>query len=258
MEFIRLENQENITTITIHRPEKYNALNKTVVNELLQTFQQLQDDPNTKAIILTGTGEKSFVAGADISELAQLQPPQAKQLSQKGQHLTLLIENFPKPVIAAINGFALGGGLELALACHIRLASQNALLGLPEVSLGVIPGYGGTQRLPRLIGKGKAFELILTGKKIKAQEALEIGLINHVTPPEQLLEEAQKLAKQILHNAPLALSLAIEAVQRGTHLSLEDALNLEADLFSLCCTTQDMKEGTQAFLEKRKPNFQGK
>lgn len=257
-EYLRLERREEVALLTIAREEKLNALNGAVIGELFQAFEELADDGSVQVVILTGAGNKAFVAGADIGELAELDTFRAKQMSQRGQRLTLTIENFGKPVIGAINGYALGGGLELALACHMRVASEKAKLGLPEVSLGVIPGYGGTQRLARLVGMGRALEMVLTGEMVSAQRAYEMGLVNLVVPPEELLEKSVELAKKITKNGPVAVRLALESVVRGQNMGIREALELEADLFGLVCSTQDMREGTQAFLEKRKPQFQGK
>jgi enoyl-CoA hydratase len=209
-------------------------------------------------VILTGAGEKAFVAGADINELAVQTPVQGKERSQFGQKVLDLMENLGKPVIAAINGYALGGGCELAMACTFRIASENARLGQPEVKLGIIPGYGGTQRLPRLVGKGLAMELVLTGEMISAEEAHRIGLVNHVTSKEELLPTAEKIARQMMANAPLAIRFCLEAVNSGLEMPQDEAMLLEATLFGLICTTEDMREGTRAFVEKRKANFQGK
>jgi enoyl-CoA hydratase len=252
------EKRDGIGFVTINRPEKLNALNDATVRELHEVFNAIAKDDEVKVAILTGAGEKAFVAGADIGELAVQTPVQGKERSQAGQKALDLIENLGKPVIAAINGFALGGGCELTMACTLRLASDNARLGQPEVKLGIIPGYGGTQRLPRLIGKGRAMEMIITGEMISAQEAHRIGLVNQVTTKEELLPTAEKIARQIMANGPVAIRLCLEAVNRGLEAPLDEALLLEATLFGLSCTTDDMREGTSAFLEKRKANFQGK
>jgi len=249
---------EGLGWIIINRPEKLNALNAETVRELYDAFQSFERDSEVKAVILTGSGEKAFVAGADIDELNRLDMSTGKQYVLEGQKLTRLIENFKKPVIAAINGYALGGGTEMALSCHIRLASEKAKMGQPEVKLGLIPGFGGTQRLARLVGKGKAMELILSGKIIDAQEALAIGLVNKVVSTEELSSVCESLAREIMANAPLAIEYSIEAINKGLDRTLEEGLLLEAELFGKVCATEDSKEGTQAFLEKRMANFQGK
>ncbi|MEW5901028.1 MAG: enoyl-CoA hydratase-related protein [Acidobacteriota bacterium] len=248
---------EAIGWITVNRPDKLNALNVETIGELKAAFQEFALDPEVKAVILTGAGERAFMAGADISEFVHLDAEKGTHYARQGQELTKAIENFPKPVIAAINGYALGGGTEMALACHIRLASENAKLGQPEVKLGLIPGYGGTQRLARLVGKGLAMELILSGRMIDAKAAAEAGLINKVVPAAQILAEAEALAKEIIKNAPLALAFSIEAINKGLDRTLEDGLELEAEIFGRSCATADAKEGAAAFLEKRKPNFRG-
>ena len=248
---------EGVGWIIINRPDKLNALNIETLGELKSAFEEFASDPDVRAVILTGTGEKAFVAGADIGEFVHLDAEKGKHFASRGQALLSLIENFRKPVIAAINGYALGGGTEIALACHIRLASENAKLGQPEVKLGIIPGYGGTQRLSRLVGKGKALELILSGKMIEAKDAGEIGLVNKVVPAADISSEAEAMAKEIIKNAPLALGFAIEAVNRGLDGTLEEGLEIEADFFGRSCATADAREGAQAFLEKRKPNFRG-
>ena len=246
-----------LAQITINRPKKLNALNKATIDELHKAFDALESDLNIKAIILTGSGEKAFVAGADISEFAHFTSEEGATLAREGQEtLFNFIENLATPVIAAINGFALGGGLELAMACHFRIASENAKMGLPEVSLGVIPGYGGTQRLPQLVGKGKAMEMIMTAGMISADDAKNCGLVNHVTPQEELILLAEKIASKILRNSPVAISAAILAV----NANFEDGVNgfdTEITAFGDCFGTEDFREGTTAFLEKRKPNFSG-
>lgn len=251
------ERRDAIGYVTINRPEKLNALNRQVMEELLDCFQALQKDEEVRVAILTGSGEKAFAAGADINELAVQTPIQGKETAQFGQQLFNLIENLGKPVIAAINGFALGGGCEMAMACTLRIAAETARLGQPEVKIGLIPGYAGSQRLPRLVGKGRALELILTGEPVTASEAYRIGLVNRVVPPSELLAAAEKLARKIMANAPLAVKLAIEAVNHGMEMSFAEGQLLEATLFGLCCTTADMKEGTRAFLEKRPVQFTG-
>jgi enoyl-CoA hydratase len=249
---------DGILRITIDRPKVLNALNAQTVGELHRAFQEVRDDDAVRAVIVTGGGEKAFVAGADINELASQTPISGKETSQKGQEVFQFIERFPKPVIAAVNGFALGGGCELALACHIRIASENAQMGLPEVTLGIIPGYGGTQRMARLLGKGKALELICSGERVKADEAARIGLVSRVVPLEQLLPACEELAKKIASRAPLAVRAAIEAVVVGSEMPIEEGQLLEATLFGLLCATDDTKEGMKAFLEKRAANFTGK
>ncbi|QXP71359.1 enoyl-CoA hydratase/isomerase family protein [Polaribacter sp. R2A056_3_33] len=254
-ENILIEKKDSLAKITINRPKKLNALNKATIIELNEAFEELEDDANIRVIILTGSGEKAFVAGADISEFADFSVDEGTRLSKLG-HDTLFdyVENLSTPVIAAVNGFALGGGLELAMSCHFRIASDNAKMGLPEVSLGVIPGYGGTQRLPQLVGKGKAMEMIMTAGMIFAEEAKEYGLVNHVTPPEELLSLAEKIASKIIRNSSEAISAAIRAVNAG----FEDGVNgfdVEVDEFGECFGTDDFIEGTDAFLNKRKPNF---
>jgi len=259
MEFKNLiiRKSDGIGWITVNRPDKLNALNVETVEELKVAFQDFHDDAEVKVVILTGAGEKAFVAGADISEFIHLDAEKGRHYAQKGQELTKFIENFRKPVLAAINGYALGGGTEFALACHIRLAAENAKFGQPEVKLGLIPGFGGTQRLPRLVGKGKAMELVLSGKVIDAKEAYEIGLVNKVIPAKDLLSEAEAMAKDIIKNAPLALEYAIEAINKGLDKTLDAGLQLEAEIFGRSCATEDSQEGAKAFLEKRKPNFRG-
>ncbi len=244
--------------VIVNRPDKLNALNQKTIEELRDAFLSFEDDSDVKVIILTGSGDKAFVAGADIGELAQLDSKSGKEYVLKGQGLMTFVENFKKPVIAAVNGYALGGGTELALACHVRIASENAKMGQPEVKLGLIPGYGGTQRLSRLVGKGKTMELVLSGKMIDAQEALRIGLVNRVVALSDLLPTCEALAKEIMANGPLALEFAINAINRGLDKTLEEGLGLEAEFFGKACGTEDSKEGTKAFVEKRKANFQGR
>jgi len=250
--------EEGLGWIIVNRPDKLNALNAETIQELQEAFLSFQDDEEVKAVILTGSGEKAFVAGADIGELARLDDASGKEYVLKGQALTKTIENFKKPVIAAVNGYALGGGTEIALACHIRIASENVKMGQPEVKLGIIPGYGGTQRLARLVGKGKAMELILSGKIIDAQEAHQIGLVNKIVSSDELEPTCVALAMEIIANGPLALQYSIQAINKGLDRNLEEGLLLEAELFGKACATEDSKEGTKAFLEKRKATFQGK
>jgi enoyl-CoA hydratase len=244
-----------IATITINRPDKLNALNAETKAELKALFTEIKNDNAVDVVVLTGAGEKSFVAGTDIKELTVLNATTGKEFSSKGQEVFDLIENLGKPVIAAVNGYALGGGCELALACHIRIASENAKFGQPEVNLGIIPGYGGTQRLARLVGRGRAMELILTGNQIDAQEALRIGLVNKVVPQTDLLSTATAMAQLIASKGQVAIRMALKAVNMTEETTLSDGQQLEASLFGVCCDTADFKEGTSAFLEKRKPLF---
>ena len=252
---ISVKKDENISLITINRPSKLNALNRATIKELHEAFDKAEDDEDIRVIILTGSGEKAFVAGADISEFADFNVKEGSKLAKKGQEILFdFIENLSTPVIAAVNGFALGGGLELAMACHFRIASDNAKMGLPEVSLGVIPGYGGTQRLPQLIGKGKAMEMIMTAGMITAEEALHFGLVNYVVSQDELLPMAEKIAGKITLNSPSAISAAIKAV----NANFKDGVNgfkIEIEEFGKCFGTEDFEEGTTAFLEKRKANF---
>lgn len=260
MEFKNLlfKEEEGIGFVTINRPNKLNALNIETIKELEELFTQLKNNQEVKAVIITGAGEKAFVAGADIQELSKLDMKKGKEYSLKGQRVFNLIENLGKPVIAAVNGYALGGGTELALACHIRIASEKAMFGQPEVKLGLIPGYGGTQRLARLVGKGRALEIILTGDMVIAEQAFQIGLVNKVVPPEELLTVCKNIAKKMMNNSPIAIKYAIEAVNNGLEKDLEEGLKIEAELFGMVCGTEDSKEGTKAFLEKRNPTFKGK
>ncbi len=252
------EKRDGIAFITFNRPKVLNALNRKTVEELRDALVDARDDTAVLVLILTGAGEKSFVAGADISELAQRTPVDGKDFALFGQSVVHLLETMGKPSICAINGFALGGGCEVAMCCSIRLASKNARIGQPEVKLGIIPGYGGTQRLARLCGKGVAHELCLSGEMIGAEEAQRIGLVNHVYEPAELLLAAKALAKKIIANAPLAVKYTMEAIERGIEMPQEEGLFLEASLFGLACATEDMREGTKAFLEKRPTNFKGK
>jgi len=252
------EKRNGIAYVAVNRPEKLNALNRKTMDELHDCFQGIERDDEVRVVILTGAGEKAFVGGADLNELAVQTPVEGKELSVRGQKILDLIEHLGKPVIAAVNGYALGGGCELALACTIRIASENARLGQPEVRLGLIPGYAGTQRLPRLVGRGRALEMVLSGEPVSAAEAYRIGLVNQVVPAQDLIAAAEKLARKILANAPLAVKFALEAVNHGLEMTQAEGQFLEANLFGLCCTTADMKEGTRAFLEKRPARFTGK
>ena len=258
LENILLEKKNAIAYVTVNRPKVLNALNTATIEELGVAFHEIKNDAAIRVVILTGAGEKAFVAGADISELAKQDAVSGKEYAHRGQSVLDLIENLGKPVIACINGFALGGGCELALACTMRLASDNAKLGQPEVKLGIIPGYGGTQRLPRLVGKGLAMQMVLAGEMITAQEAHRIGLVNEVTSAAELIPRAEAIAAKIIANAPLAVQYAMEAVNKGMEMTLAEGLFLEAALFGVCCATEDKKEGTTAFLEKRAAAFKGR
>ncbi len=255
---ILLKINESVAIVTVNRPEKLNALNSGTIEELKEVFAELNKNENISAVIITGSGEKAFVAGADISELNKLNMISAKTFSEKGQDVFNLIENLNKPVIAAVNGFALGGGCELALACHIRLASENAKFGQPEVNLGIIPGYGGTQRLTRLVNSGRALEYILTGDMIDANEAFRIGLVSRIYPKEELMTKAVEMANKITTKAGNAVRFAVKAVKAADSVSMKQGQDYEASLFALCCGTEDFKEGTSAFLEKRKVAFKNK
>ncbi len=259
LENVRYEAEEPVAIITVNRPKVLNALNAQTLADLRAAFEAARDDNSVGVIILTGAGEKSFVAGADIAEIGALGSYEAaKAFSDRGQGLLNFIEQLGKPVIAAVNGFALGGGCEISMACHIRLASENARFGQPEVNLGVIPGYGGTQRLARLLGKGRAIQLCLTGEMIDAREAKRTGLVNEVYPRDELLPAAKEMARTIAGKGPLAVKYALTSVLRGSELTLCDGLALEGDLFAAACNTEDKNEGTSAFLEKRKPQFKGR
>jgi enoyl-CoA hydratase len=257
-EFVKVETADAIATVTVNRPDKLNALNAETIRQLGTAFESLREDQTVRGVILTGAGPKSFVAGADIGELAAMGPISGIRVSRDGQDVFRFIERMPKPVVAAVNGFALGGGLELALACHIRLASDNARFGLPEVKLGIIPGYGGTIRLPRLVGRGRALEMMLTGEMIDAAEAYRIGLVNRVVEADALGGAARELLGKMIANGPVAIALALEAVDRAASSTTEDALVLESNLFGLLAATEDMREGMQAFLEKRRAEFRGR
>ena len=257
-ENILLEKKNAIGYVTVNRPKVLNALNMATMEDLRRVFHDIKQDSTTRVVIMTGAGEKAFIAGADIGELAKNDAVAAKEYTHRGQSVLNLIENLGKPVIACLNGFTLGGGCEIAMACTMRLASETAKLGQPEVKLGIIPGYGGTQRLPRLVGKGLAMQMVLAGEMITAQEAHRIGLVNEVVAAADLIPRAEAIAQKIIANAPLAVQWAMEAVNKGMEMSLSEALYLEATLFGLCCATEDKKEGTSAFLEKRPAQFKGK
>jgi enoyl-CoA hydratase len=253
-----VDTRDHITFVTINRPDKLNALDDRTVEELDAAFAAIGADPQARGVVLTGAGEKAFVAGADIAELSTQSPVDGRERSLRGQRTLDRIERLGKPVVAAVNGFALGGGCELAMACHVRVASENAKLGTPEVKLGLMCGYAGTQRLPRLVGKGRALEMLLTGEMVDATEALRIGLVNRVVPREKLLAESEGLLKKMLANGPVSLRFTLDAVNDGLEMGFDEAQRQEATLFGLICTTDDMKEGTKAFLEKRPARFQGK
>jgi enoyl-CoA hydratase len=257
-ENILLEKKNSIAYVTVNRPKVLNALNMATMEELRAAFTDIKNDASIRVAIMTGAGEKAFIAGADIGELAKHDPVSAKEYTHRGQSVLDLIENLGKPVIACINGFALGGGCEIAMACTMRLASENAKLGQPEVKLGIMPGYGGTQRLPRLVGKGIAMQLVLSGEMISAPEAHRIGLVNEVTTPAELIPRAEAIAQKIIANGPLAIQYSMEAVNKGLEMSLAEGLYLEATLFGVCCATEDKKEGMAAFLEKRPAQFKGR
>ena len=254
---ITLAIADRVATITVNRPDKLNALNAATIGELGDAIDEVRQRDDVGGAILTGAG-RAFVAGADIGELAAQTPLQAKQRALRGQGIFRRFETSPKPIIAAVNGFALGGGCELAMSCHVRIASEAAKFGQPEVKLGICPGYGGTQRLPRLVGMGRALQLLLTGEMIDAAEAYRIGLVNRVVPAGELLVAADALLRQMMANGPLAVAACIESVVRGTETSIEDGLTFEANHFALLAGTQDMAEGTRAFLEKRAPAFAGR
>ncbi len=249
---------DGVSVVTVNRPDKLNALNAAVVSELADVVQHIAHDDAVRGVVITGAGSKAFVAGADVNELAEVAHGRGTEFAQRGSRVFREIEQLAKPVVAAVNGFALGGGCELAMACHIRYAAPHARFGQPEVKLGVIPGYGGTVRLPRLIGRGRALELLLTGGMIDADEALRIGLINRIVPAEKLVDEARALLRTILAQGPVAVRLCLEAVDRGGDLGRDDALSLEATLFGAACDTEDRHEGTRAFLERRPPAFRGR
>jgi enoyl-CoA hydratase len=255
---ISLVHQDGIAKLIISRPSKLNALNMKTMEELQAAIQEVYDEPSIKGLIVTGEGEKAFVAGADIAEIADLTQVNSRKFSERGQEIFAMFENCPKPTIAAINGFALGGGCELAMACHIRVAVESAKLGQPEVTLGLIPGYGGTQRLTQLVGKGKAYELIMTGEPISAAEAHRLGLVNHVVPDQaSLMAKSEEILRKIISKAPLAIEMSINCINAVFNKE-ENGYYTEANSFSICCKSDDFKEGTKAFLDKRKPVFVGK
>jgi enoyl-CoA hydratase len=258
LENLLYEKKGGIAYVTLNRPKVLNALNHATWEDLRAAFEDARDDAEVRGVILTGAGDKAFIAGADISELATVSAVQAEESSRYGQDVLNLVENLGKPVIAAVNGFALGGGCETAMACTIRVAAEHAKFGQPEVKLGVPPGGGGTQRLPRLVGKGRALQLILTGEMIGAQEAYRIGLANEVVPAADLITRAEAILKRIFTNAPLAVKFSLEAVNKGMETSQSEGLALEASFFGLCAGTEDKREGTQSFLQKRAPQFQGR
>ena len=257
-ENLLLERDGAVAILTINRPKVLNALNSQTLDELRRAILDLKRDDGVRAVILTGAGEKSFIAGADINELATQTPVSGREHAMTGQHILDLIEHMAKPVIAAINGFALGGGCELAMACTIRIAADTAKLGQPEINLGLIPGYAGTQRLTRIVGRGPALELLLTGDQVTAQEAHRLGLVNRVVPAADLMTEAKKLATTLAAKAPVAIRYILEAVHKGIEMPFAQAQVFEATLFGLVASTEDMREGTKAFLEKRKAEFKGK
>jgi enoyl-CoA hydratase/carnithine racemase len=258
LENVLYEKKGSLAYVTLNRPKVMNALNKATINDLRAAFEDARDDAAVRGVILTGAGEKAFAAGADIAEIANNTAVEAEQATRRGQALTDLIENLGKPAIAAVNGFALGGGCEMAMACAIRIAAESAKFGQPEVKLGVMPGYGGTQRMPRLVGRGRALKLILSGDVIDAAEAYRIGLVDEVVPAASLIERAETVLKKIIANAPLSIKYALEAVNKGLETSVAEGLLIEASLFAVCASTDDKREGTAAFLEKRAPKFQGK
>jgi enoyl-CoA hydratase len=258
LRYIRVEWDGEIAVVVIDRQEKLNALNADVVAELGQVFDGLRDDDKVRGVLLTGAGEKAFVAGADIGELAKMDSISGVRVSRDGQDVFLQIERFPKPVLAVVGGYALGGGCELALACHMRIASDNARFGLPEVGLGIIPGYGGTIRLARLVGLGRAIEFTLTGEMVDAQRAAEIGLVSAVYPRAEVLDRGKEMLRKVTRNGPVAVRMALESMYRAVDTSTREALDYESSLFGLLASTEDMREGMSAFLEKRKADFRGR
>ncbi|MDP2959495.1 MAG: enoyl-CoA hydratase-related protein [Longimicrobiales bacterium] len=258
LRYIRVEWDGDLAIVIIDRQDKLNALNADVVSELGHVFTALEGDDKVRGVLLTGAGEKAFVAGADIGELAKMNSISGVRVSRAGQDVFLRIERFPKPVLAAVGGYALGGGCELALSCHMRIASDNARFGLPEVGLGIIPGYGGTIRLSRLVGLGRAVELTLTGEMIGAERALEMGLVSAVVPRAELLEKAKELLRKVTKNGPVAVRMALESIYRAVDTATQEALDYESSMFGLLASTEDMKEGMSAFLEKRKADFKGR
>lgn len=258
LRYIRLEWDGDLAVVTVDRQDKLNALNADVIAELGQVFEGLRADDKVRGVLLTGAGEKAFVAGADIGELAKMDSVSGVAVSRAGQDVFRAVERFPKPVLAAVGGFALGGGCELALACHLRVAADNARFGLPEVGLGIIPGYGGTIRLARLVGLGRAIELTLTGEMVGADRALEMGLVSSVHPRAELLDKGKELLRKVTKNGPLAVRMALESIYRAVDTSSQEALDFESSLFGLLASTEDMKEGMSAFLEKRKADFRGR
>lgn len=258
LNYVKVEWDGELAVVTIDRQDKLNALNADVVGEIGEVFESLRDDDDVLGVVLTGAGEKAFVAGADIGQLAKMDPVSGVRISREGQDVFRAIELFPKPVLAAVNGYALGGGCELALACHMRIASERAQFGLPEVGLGIIPGYGGTIRLARLVGLGRAIEMTLTGDPVKADRAHAIGLVSAVVEPDDLLDEAKALLRKVTVKGPVAVRMALESIYRGLDTPTGEALDFESALFGLLASTDDMREGMQAFLEKRKPDFEGR
>jgi enoyl-CoA hydratase len=257
-ENLQVETSDGVAVVVVTRPDKLNALNARTIEELDAAFTAMAEDPGVRGVLVTGSGDKAFVAGADIAELRTLRPTAARAFARRGQEVFARIERMEKPVVAAINGFALGGGCELALACHLRIAAEGARLGTPEVKLGLMCGYGGTQRLPRLVGRGRALEMLLTGEMVDAAEAHRIGLVNRVVPKEKLRAEAEGLLRKVIANGPLSLRFTLQAVAAGLEMGLEEGQNLEATLFGLLASSEDMEEGTKAFFEKRPAQFKGR